>query len=60
MQGGRASDGEALLVGRAIYEGSACLGKVHPSNLVLYVPYGGEEISIKEYEVLTLRALELL
>ncbi|CAG0916305.1 unnamed protein product [Notodromas monacha] len=59
VMGGRAGDGEALFVGRAEHEGSVCLGKIHPSNEVLYLPYGGAEVPKREYEVLAVRCLEL-
>lgn len=50
--GGRTSSGEVLYVGRAHYMGSLTPGKVHPSHQTLYIPYGGSEVSMKNYEVL--------
>lgn len=52
LPGGRANNGEVLYIGRADYIGSLTIGKVHPSHKCMYFPYGGSEISLKEYEVL--------
>ncbi|ETN61198.1 hypothetical protein AND_007147 [Anopheles darlingi] len=49
---GRTSSGEALYVGRAHYMGALTPGKIHPSHQTLYIPYGGSEIPIKNYEAL--------
>ncbi|XP_062131705.1 uncharacterized protein LOC133842566 isoform X2 [Drosophila sulfurigaster albostrigata] len=49
---GQTSDGEALYVGRAFFAGSLTPGKVHPSHGCLYIPYGGAEQRLVEYEVL--------
>uniref|UniRef100_A0A1I8M5Y8 Uncharacterized protein n=1 Tax=Musca domestica TaxID=7370 RepID=A0A1I8M5Y8_MUSDO len=50
---GRASDGDFLYAGRGFWQGSLSLGKVHPSHGCLYIPYGAEEVSLTDYEVLT-------
>lgn len=50
---GRTPTGEALYIGRAEHHGSLTIGKVHPAHSCLYIPYGGKEVPIKEYEVLT-------
>ncbi|XP_055606537.1 uncharacterized protein LOC129754466 [Uranotaenia lowii] len=50
--GGRTSSGETLYIGRTHYMGSLTPGKVHPSHQTLYIPYGGSEVSVKNYEVL--------
>lgn len=50
---GRTPTGEALYIGRAEHMGSLSIGKVHPAHACLYIPYGGKEVSLKEYEVLT-------
>lgn len=50
---GRAQNGETLYIGRAHHMGSLTLGKVHPTHGCLYMPFGGGEVSQKEYEVLT-------
>ncbi|KAJ6225050.1 hypothetical protein RDWZM_003595 [Blomia tropicalis] len=55
VMGGNTSDGENLFIGRAFYEGSWVVGKVHPSHRVLYVPFGGKEVSISDYEILCVR-----
>ncbi|XP_055914857.1 uncharacterized protein LOC129948065 isoform X2 [Eupeodes corollae] len=49
---GNTSDGETLYVGRGHYNGSLSVGKVHPSHECLYLPYGGEEVKLDQYEVL--------
>lgn len=50
--GGKTSTGEALYIGRANHEKSVTVGKIQPSHKCLYIPYGGKEVAIKEYEVL--------
>lgn len=49
---GATPDGEMLYIGRGHWCGSLMPGKVHPSHGCLYVPFGGQEISIHSYEVL--------
>ncbi|KAM7348611.1 uncharacterized protein ACRADG_007888 [Cochliomyia hominivorax] len=49
---GNTSDGETLYVGRAQYEGSLCVGKIHPSHGCLYLPFGGSEVKVESYEIL--------
>ncbi|XP_065209329.1 uncharacterized protein LOC135837847 [Planococcus citri] len=48
---GQTSDGEKLYIGRAIHQSSLTPGKVHPSHGVLYISFGGKEITHKDYEV---------
>ena len=43
---------EELFIGRAVFEGSITVGKVHPSHSCLYIPFAGKEHSIRHYEVL--------
>ncbi|KAG5669655.1 hypothetical protein PVAND_017539 [Polypedilum vanderplanki] len=50
--GGNTGSGETLYIGRAHYQGSVTPGKIHPSHSVLYIPYGGLEVAIPNYEVL--------
>lgn len=53
VKGGHTSSGEPLYVGRAHWQGSLTVGKIHPSHQALYIAYGGSEIPIKNnYEVL--------
>jgi len=52
VSGGHTSSGEPLYVGRAYYQGSLTPGKVHPSHGTLYIPFGGQEVGVKDYEVL--------
>lgn len=59
IQGGKTADGEPLFIGRAHHEGTLTVGKVHPSNGCLYVPFGGEEHKKHEYEVLTCKHVPL-
>lgn len=50
---GKTKSGETLYVGRVEHNRSQTVGKVHPSHGCLYIPYGGQELSFKDYEVLT-------
>lgn len=50
---GRTSTGETLYIGRVEHNRSITIGKVHQTHGCLYIPYGGQELSFKEYEVLT-------
>lgn len=50
--GGRTSSGEPLYIGRANYNGSLTPGKIQTSHNTLYIPFGGTEVGIREYEVL--------
>jgi Protein of unknown function (DUF3421) len=45
-------NGEALYVGRALFEGSMTIGKVHPSHGCIYIPFNGVEVRLADYEVL--------
>ncbi|XP_071565120.1 uncharacterized protein [Temnothorax nylanderi] len=51
---GQTADGEPLYVGRVLHSGSQTLGKVQPSHGCLYIPFDGEELSFKDYEVLVI------
>lgn len=50
---GRTKNGETLYIGRDIRNQSQTIGKVHQSHGCLYIPFGGKELSFKDYEVLT-------
>ncbi|XP_003703042.1 natterin-3 [Megachile rotundata] len=52
--GGQTCDGERLYVGRVLHNGSQTVGKIQPSHGCLYIPYDGEELSFKDYEVLVI------
>ncbi|XP_060519826.1 uncharacterized protein LOC132698015 [Cylas formicarius] len=52
LPGGQSEDGEALFVGRVVHDGSLTVGKIQPSHGVLYIPYGGQELSFSDYEIL--------
>lgn len=41
-----------LFVGRAVHEGNVLVGKIHPQNNRIYVPYKGREYSYNKYEML--------
>lgn len=49
---GTTSAGEMLYIGRTPFQGTITPGKVHPSNGCLYIPFNGDEIAIKTYEIL--------
>lgn len=49
---GRSRNGEPLFVGRGHHHGSLTPGLVSVSHRCLYIPYGGREIRIDDYEVL--------
>lgn len=48
---GETAEGEPLFVGRATHEGTVTVGKVQPSHGCCYIPYGGEELAYKEFEI---------
>jgi len=52
VPGGKTDDGETLFIGRGEYEGSLTPGKIHPSHGCLYIPFGGREIRLENYECL--------
>lgn len=49
---GQTSSGETLYFGRGHYSNSLIPGKVHQSHGCLYIPFGGQEIKLNDYEVL--------
>ncbi|VDK34018.1 unnamed protein product [Taenia asiatica] len=52
---GVANDGAPLYICKAPFRGEVCVGKVHEGHSCAYIPYGGEEHSVDNYEVLVLR-----
>ncbi|XP_037037066.1 uncharacterized protein LOC119074858 [Bradysia coprophila] len=50
--GGVTTDGEDLFFGRVLHGGNYIPGKIHQSHGVLYVPYRGQELNFRIYEVL--------
>jgi hypothetical protein len=50
--GGRTSTGETLFIGRSSHCGILTPGKVHPSHMCLYLPFGWKEHRYPHYEVL--------
>ena len=59
VQAGVTTDGEPLFIGRHEHEGSYVLGKIQPSHEVLYVPFGGEEVPYRDFEILCLKHMPL-
>ncbi|XP_017774001.1 PREDICTED: C3 and PZP-like alpha-2-macroglobulin domain-containing protein 8 [Nicrophorus vespilloides] len=49
---GQSEEGETLYVGRVNHEGCLTIGKVQPSHSTCYIPYGGQELSFGDYEIL--------
>lgn len=49
---GNQSNGEPLYIGRAHFQGSLTPGKVQRSHGCLYIPFGGSEQRLEQYEVL--------
>ncbi|XP_055837291.1 uncharacterized protein LOC129905756 [Episyrphus balteatus] len=49
---GNSADGEPLYIGRGIWEGNETVGKIHPPNTCLFIPFDGEEEKLETYEVL--------
>ncbi|XP_055921309.1 uncharacterized protein LOC129952619 [Eupeodes corollae] len=49
---GRTSEGEPLYIGRGHHCGSLTPGKIQPSHHCLYIPFGGQEVRLHDYEVL--------
>lgn len=52
VEGGRTRTGELLYIGRVQHKGSLTPGKIHPGHQCLYIPFGGQELNFKSYEVL--------
>lgn len=52
---GKTLDGENLYMGRCLHEGTQTPGKIQPSHGCLYIPFNGDEISVREYEVLVFK-----
>ncbi|XP_055918204.1 uncharacterized protein LOC129950333 [Eupeodes corollae] len=48
-------NGEKVYVGRGYHHGSTTPGKVHPREYCIYIPYGGKEVKLKDYEMLVKR-----
>lgn len=52
VPGGVSSSGEVLYIGRGWWHGALTPGKIQPSHGSLYIPFGGMEVAVKEYEIL--------
>lgn len=55
MEVGHTVVGDVLYLGRGRHQGAVIPGKVHPSHNCLYIPFGGREIALRQYEVLCYR-----
>jgi len=52
LAGGQGDSGEPLYIGRVSHMGSLTVGKVQRDHGCCYIPYGGQELSFQQYEVL--------
>ncbi len=52
VRAGREADGTPLYIARGRWQGSLTPGKLNRSNRNACIPYGGEEITLSDYEVL--------
>lgn len=52
IPGGTSETGEPLYIGRVQHQGSITCGKVQRSHGTCYIPYGGQEMSFPQYEIL--------
>lgn len=52
VRAGRDADGSVFYVGRAFHEGEMLPAKVCPHLNVAIVSYGGEEVTVTDYEIL--------
>ncbi|CAH1161215.1 unnamed protein product [Phyllotreta striolata] len=52
LTAGQSEEGEPLYIGRVVHDGALTVGKVQQSHGVCYIPYGGQELSFPDYEVL--------
>lgn len=43
---------DEIFIGRAPFQGSMTVGKIHPTHRCLYLPYNGKEERATNYEVL--------
>lgn len=60
LQVGRESDGSPLYAARAYTQGSLQIGKVRPGFGGALIPFGGSEVKVRDYEVLTGQPFALL
>lgn len=51
LRAGNEADGTPLYIARGNYEGGLHPGKVRANALEAYIPYGGREIAVRDYEV---------
>ncbi|KAF2904886.1 hypothetical protein ILUMI_01288 [Ignelater luminosus] len=52
ITGGTSETGEPLYIGRVQHQGSITCGKVQRSHGTCYIPFGGQEMSFPQYEIL--------
>ncbi|XP_066259122.1 uncharacterized protein [Euwallacea similis] len=53
IQGGKDVDGSPIYVGQGFHNGDWLPAKVIPNKRAVYVPYGGKEIAVPTFKVLT-------
>ncbi|CAD7015157.1 unnamed protein product [Ceratitis capitata] len=58
VRSGTTRNGEPLYIGRGHHANSLTVGKIHPSHGCLYIPFGGQEVRLSSYEVLTKQATD--
>lgn len=59
LQGGFSKDKDPVYIGRVEHDGATTIGLVHPSRGSCFCPYGGDEISHSEYQVLVVKSIPL-
>ena len=59
LQGGMESNGDKLYIGRAHYNGSLVVGKVHQGLRNLYIAFAGKEVTLTSFEVLVSQTIGL-
>lgn len=59
MQGGISKDKEPLFIGRGYVEGFTSVGAVYPSRGICAFPYGGNQVEMRDYEVLVVKYIPL-
>lgn len=55
LEVGHTQSGETLYLGRGKHQGAVIPGKVQASQNCLMIPFGGREITLRQYEVLCFR-----
>lgn len=58
VEGGTCEEGQPIYVARCPHENDIVPGKVVPRCEVIFIPWGGEEISYSEYEILCVKTVK--